>query len=102
MDNVKSQAEELILKGFPEKIVVLNDLLATEQFQVEDVTKIHQDINIPIPEAITLNRSDMHSSYSNIMYCLHLKMLCIMYNMTFYKECCNFYLGEFLGSNLGD
>ncbi|KAL1462911.1 hypothetical protein WDU94_014713 [Cyamophila willieti] len=55
VDNVKLQAEELILKGFPEKIVILNDLLATEQFQVEDVTKIHQDVNIPIPEPITLN-----------------------------------------------
>lgn len=56
VDTVKSQAEELILKGFPEKIVILNDLLATEQFQVEDVTKIHQDINIPVPEPITLKR----------------------------------------------
>lgn len=55
VDTVKSQAEELILKGFPEKIVILNDLLATDQFQVEDVTKIHQDINIPIPEPISLN-----------------------------------------------
>lgn len=54
VDTVKSQAEELILKGFPEKIVILNDLLATDQFQVEDVTKIHQDINIPIPEPVTL------------------------------------------------
>lgn len=50
------QAEDLILKGFPEKIIALNQLLETPQFNEKDLSKVHHDLNIPIPEPITFNR----------------------------------------------
>lgn len=50
-----SQAEELIIKGFPAKIVELNQLLETPQFNQKDPSKLHQDLNIPVPEPITFS-----------------------------------------------
>lgn len=50
------QAEELILKGFPKKIVELNKLLETPQFCKRDLAEVHQSLNIPIPEPIALGK----------------------------------------------
>ncbi|XP_054286857.1 proteasome activator complex subunit 3 isoform X2 [Macrosteles quadrilineatus] len=58
-DNLLTKAEELILKGFPAKILQLNQLLETPQFNQKDMNKVHQDLNIPVPEPITLNNSHM-------------------------------------------
>lgn len=49
-----TQAEGLILKGFPEKIVQLNELLATPMFNNRDLTEVYQDMNIPVPDPIVL------------------------------------------------
>ncbi|XP_075978001.1 proteasome regulator gamma isoform X2 [Anticarsia gemmatalis] len=48
-DSLKQKAEHLIIKGFPEKIVKLNELLETSNFQNRDLSDVHQDLNIPIP-----------------------------------------------------
>ncbi|XP_013186898.1 proteasome activator complex subunit 3 isoform X3 [Amyelois transitella] len=48
-DSLKQKAEHLIIKGFPEKIVKLNELLETPNFQNRILTDVHQDLNIPVP-----------------------------------------------------
>lgn len=54
-DSLKTRAEELVLKGFPETIVKLNELLDTPQFYNRHFADVHQDLNIPIPDPIILN-----------------------------------------------
>lgn len=51
-DSLIKKAEELIVHGFPKKIVDLNDLLATEQFAERNFTDVHQDLNINVPEPV--------------------------------------------------
>lgn len=41
-DSLKQKAEHLIIKGFPEKIVKLNELLETSHFQNRDLADVHQ------------------------------------------------------------
>ncbi|KXJ69316.1 hypothetical protein RP20_CCG027736 [Aedes albopictus] len=41
-DTLIKKAEELIIKGFPEKIVKLNDLLATPEFAERNFTDVYQ------------------------------------------------------------
>ncbi|XP_018900120.2 proteasome activator complex subunit 3 isoform X1 [Bemisia tabaci] len=53
-DSLKTKAEHLILKEFPEKIVRLNELLETSQFKEKDSSKVHQELNIPVPEPVSL------------------------------------------------
>ncbi|KAK0075447.1 hypothetical protein PV326_011593 [Microctonus aethiopoides] len=57
-DSLKSKAELLLLKGFPEKIVKLNEILATPNFAHRHLTEVHQDLNVPIPDPIAINHSD--------------------------------------------
>ncbi|XP_058794753.1 proteasome activator complex subunit 3 isoform X2 [Phymastichus coffea] len=57
-DSLKTKAEQLIIKGFPEKIVKLNEILETLGFHNRDLKDVHQDLNIPIPEPILLNHSN--------------------------------------------
>ncbi|XP_074026532.1 proteasome regulator gamma isoform X2 [Leptinotarsa decemlineata] len=54
-EEVKKQAEQLVLKGFPETIVSLNSILETAQFKNRQFSEVHQDLNIPVPEPIVLN-----------------------------------------------
>ena len=53
-----AQAEQLIIKGFPEKIVKLNELLETPGFRNRELSEVHQELNIPIPDPILLNHSE--------------------------------------------
>lgn len=53
-----TKAESLILNGFPEKILQLNDLLATPMFQNRDFGDVHQDLEIPVPNPIVLNNNN--------------------------------------------
>lgn len=52
------QAEQLLITGFPEKIVKLNELLETPGFRNRKLTDVHQDLNVPIPDPIVLNHSE--------------------------------------------
>ncbi|XP_039296968.1 proteasome activator complex subunit 3 isoform X2 [Nilaparvata lugens] len=54
-NELKTKAEALILRGFPEKIVKLNNLLATDQFNEKDMNSVHESLNIPVPEPIAFN-----------------------------------------------
>ncbi|XP_011563417.1 proteasome activator complex subunit 3 isoform X3 [Plutella xylostella] len=51
-DSLKQKAEHLIIKGFPEKIVKLNELLETPNFQNRAFADVHQDLNIPVPPPV--------------------------------------------------
>ncbi|KAL1497768.1 hypothetical protein ABEB36_008670 [Hypothenemus hampei] len=54
-EHIKAQAEELVLNGFPETIVKLNNVLETPSFKNRNFNDVHQDLNIPIPDPILLN-----------------------------------------------
>ncbi|KAJ8676108.1 hypothetical protein QAD02_011894 [Eretmocerus hayati] len=57
-DSLKSKAEQLIIKEFPEKIVKLNAILETPEFSNRDLTEVHQELDIPIPDPILLKHSE--------------------------------------------
>lgn len=57
-DSLIKKAENLITHGFPEKIVSLNELLATPMFSERNFNEVHQDLNIPVPEAIVFNNHE--------------------------------------------
>ncbi|XP_044002212.1 proteasome activator complex subunit 3 isoform X2 [Aphidius gifuensis] len=57
-DSLKTKAEQLLLKGFPEKIVKLNELLETPNFCNRNLNEVHQELNIPVPDPIALNNSE--------------------------------------------
>lgn len=54
-DSLKTKAELLILKGFPDTIVQLNEILETPQFLNREFCDVHQELNIPVPDPIVLN-----------------------------------------------
>jgi len=54
-DSLIKKAEHLIIQGFPEKIVELNELLSTPMFSERNFNEVHQDLNIPKPDPILLN-----------------------------------------------
>lgn len=47
----------MLVKGFPEKIVKLNELLETPGFCNRKLSDVHQELNVPIPDPIILNHS---------------------------------------------
>ncbi|XP_073832464.1 proteasome regulator gamma isoform X2 [Musca autumnalis] len=57
-DSLIKKAEKLIIEGFPEKIVELNDLLSTPMFSERNFTEVHQDLNIPIPDPILVSSNN--------------------------------------------
>ncbi|KAF8796867.1 putative citrate synthase 1 like protein [Argiope bruennichi] len=50
-DKVKLQAENLVRNIFPQKILELDALLKTDKFTVTDLSSIHCELNIPVPDA---------------------------------------------------
>lgn len=44
-----------MLKGFPETIVELNELLETALFKDRNFIDVRQELNIPVPDPIVLN-----------------------------------------------
>ncbi|XP_037816711.1 proteasome activator complex subunit 3 [Lucilia sericata] len=64
-DSLIKKAEQLIIQGFPEKIVELNELLDTPMFSERNFTEVHQDLNIPIPDPIVVNNNGANANESN-------------------------------------
>ncbi|XP_017052278.1 proteasome activator complex subunit 3 [Drosophila ficusphila] len=61
-DSLILKAELLITKRFPEKIVQLNELLATSMFNERNFDEVHQDLNIPaLPPVLVKNHEDGQS-----------------------------------------
>lgn len=57
-DTLIKKAEDLIVVGFPAKIVELNTLLATKEFSERNFEDVHQDLNINIPDPIPVHDDD--------------------------------------------
>lgn len=57
-DELIKKAEVLITRGFPEKIVELNEILETKMFADRKFHDVYQKVNIPVPDAIALNHVD--------------------------------------------
>ncbi|KAI7692469.1 hypothetical protein SSS_07311 [Sarcoptes scabiei] len=49
-ENIKSEAESLVLKTFPKKTLELHNLLESPRFSLKNLDKIRHEVNIPIPE----------------------------------------------------
>lgn len=63
-DTLIKKAEHLIIQGFPEKIVSLNELLATPMFSERNFDEVHQDLNIPVPDIVVVNHHENNDSSS--------------------------------------
>ncbi|KAG5684853.1 hypothetical protein PVAND_014063 [Polypedilum vanderplanki] len=57
-DALIKKAEDLIVNGFPQKIVELNSLLATKQFAERNFSEVHQDLNINVPDPIVAENNE--------------------------------------------
>jgi proteasome activator subunit 3 (PA28 gamma) len=57
-DNLIKKAEELIVTGFPAKIVQLNDLLSTNDFSDRNFSSVYQDLNINVPDPILISATN--------------------------------------------
>lgn len=55
IEKVKLQAEDLVLNVFPQKILELEALLKTEKLIIKDLSSIHCELNIPVPDPPLLN-----------------------------------------------
>ncbi|KAH8304645.1 hypothetical protein KR018_010180 [Drosophila ironensis] len=56
------KAEALITKHFPEKIVQLNELLATPMFNERNFDEVHQDLNIPAYAPVLVKKHNSEAS----------------------------------------
>uniref|UniRef100_A0A2L2XXS9 Proteasome activator complex subunit 3 n=2 Tax=Parasteatoda tepidariorum TaxID=114398 RepID=A0A2L2XXS9_PARTP len=54
-EKVKSQAENLVINVFPQKILELEAILQNEKLTKPQLSSIHCDLNIPVPEPPLLN-----------------------------------------------
>lgn len=70
-EKVKSEAEELVLNQFPKKILDLEALLNTEKFSWQELSAVQVDINIPVPEAVSVfnHSSEENSSKKRKLQC---------------------------------
>lgn len=65
-DALIKKAEELIVVGFPAKIVELNTLLATKEFAERNFDDVHQDLNINIPSPIPVEEDQPPSKRARV------------------------------------
>lgn len=64
-DSLIKKAEQLIIQGFPEKIVELNELLDTHMFSERNFTEVHQDLNIPIPDPVVVSNNGANAEINS-------------------------------------
>jgi len=50
-----SEAEEIVLTIFPQKIIELDQLVNSDKFKLPDLAAIHVVLNIPIPDPVVVN-----------------------------------------------
>jgi len=61
-DSLIKKAEQLVMHGFPEKIVELNKLLATPMFSDRNFNEVRAELNIPVPDPIKMyNNHESHA-----------------------------------------
>lgn len=54
-ESLKSKAEKLVKNEFPQRIIELEDLIATPAFKLHPAIKVERPVNIPIPKAQSEN-----------------------------------------------
>lgn len=57
-DSLIKKAEDLVVVGFPAKIVELNELLATKEFAEREFADVHQEIEINVPDPVPVLNND--------------------------------------------
>uniref|UniRef100_A0A1A9Z4D1 Proteasome activator PA28 C-terminal domain-containing protein n=1 Tax=Glossina pallidipes TaxID=7398 RepID=A0A1A9Z4D1_GLOPL len=62
-DCLIKKAEQVITQGFPEKIIQLNELLATPMSYERTFSDVHQHLNIPVPDPDLVNNNDAGDDY---------------------------------------
>jgi len=60
-EKIKNEAEELVLKRFPWKVLELDALVKSEKFNKSDLKDVHADLAIPIPEPIKGNDKELQA-----------------------------------------
>jgi len=49
-DRIKMEAEDLVVKEFPNRVLQLETLLRSEKFNILKLADVHSDLNIPVPD----------------------------------------------------
>ncbi|XP_078571985.1 proteasome activator complex subunit 3-like isoform X1 [Branchiostoma floridae x Branchiostoma japonicum] len=49
------EAETIVTDDFPKKIIQLDELLKSDMFQCVDLTQMHMELNVPVPDPILVN-----------------------------------------------
>lgn len=57
-DALKKKAEDLVINGFPEKIMQLNEMLKAPLLNNRNLEEIHEELNVPVPDPIILNNTE--------------------------------------------
>jgi len=57
-ESLKSKAEKLVKKEFPQRIMELEDLIATASFKLHPSIKVERPVNIPIPKVTQAENGD--------------------------------------------
>ena len=50
------QGETLLVKEFPKKIVQLNEMIQQADWTENNLSNVHEDLNIPVPEPHAANK----------------------------------------------
>lgn len=56
-ERITSEAEDLVAKFFPKKLLELDSFLKEPILNIHDLTQIHSDMNLPVPDPILLTNS---------------------------------------------
>ncbi|MBZ3870477.1 Proteasome activator complex subunit 3 [Sciurus carolinensis] len=56
-EKTTSEAEDLVAKFFPKKLLELDSFLKEQNLNIHNLTQIHLDMNIPVPDPILLTNS---------------------------------------------
>ncbi|XP_029428939.1 proteasome activator complex subunit 3 isoform X1 [Rhinatrema bivittatum] len=56
-ERITSEAEDLVASFFPKKLLELDDFLKNPDLNIQDLTLIHAEMNMPVPDPILLTNS---------------------------------------------
>nr|XP_033775045.1 proteasome activator complex subunit 3-like [Geotrypetes seraphini] len=51
-ERITSEAEDLVASFFPRKLLELDDFLKNPELNIQDLTQIHSEMNLPVPDPI--------------------------------------------------
>uniref|UniRef100_H2ZYT4 Proteasome activator complex subunit 3 n=1 Tax=Latimeria chalumnae TaxID=7897 RepID=H2ZYT4_LATCH len=56
-ERITGEAEDLVASFFPKKLLELDGLLKESNLNIQDLTQIHSEMNLPVPDPILLTNS---------------------------------------------